>query len=1426
MPRSRRPSPPRRYQAGLETLERRDLPAVTLPAYLAATGFGVAGKYATIHADAVATDAAGDAVVTGSFRGTVTFGSTSFTSSNTQDTFVARYSPLGVLIWARTFAGQASTTTSSATYAVGQGSAVAIDPRGNVVVAGSFTGVVNFGTAASPSLLASLANTEAFVAKLDSAGNLLWVRNAGANGGDDQANALALDAQGGVVVVGTFEQSATFGATTLTSTAASAAFVARYDAAGNATWAIASQAGTGANAQATGVAVDSAGDIALTGFYSGSITFATATGSQGYAAAGSDDAFVARLDATGRLLWLRSFGSTDYDAGNGVAVDSADDVVVVGTFSDAVNFTTGTTPVVLTAGPIFDAFVLKLDPTGQLIWARAYTGPTGWAKGQAVVVDPTGAIHVAGSFTGPVDFDPGAGTDTLTSVGSTDAFVAGLTAAGTYVYANQAGQTNFNAVLGLAVDPAGNVALAGDYSGAIAFGSIALPSSGVASSFVARLQTEPTAVPSSPVLEAASTTGTTNTTSITVPVFDVTTALATATVELLRDGVVVGQRVGPGAITDPGPVVQGVHRYTAIQVTTAGVASQPSLSTGVTFITTPPTAPTGLGLLAADDSGTAGDGITNVRVPRIVGMATAGLTVRVLTAAGTILGTTTTGSAGTWTITLPSLADGTYSLQAVAVDAAANQSVRSAPFALTILTATPATPGMPALLAADDSGTVGDGITNVRTPRLIVTAAAGMTVTLINAAGTVLGTATTSTGGVYTVPIATSLADGTYAIRAVATDVAGNVSAASPAFTLGIDTTPPAAPGTPALLAPDDSGTMGDGITNVKAPRLTVAAPAGLTVRIFDAPGVVIGTATASTSGVYTVAVAANLADGSYPVRAFATDVAGNAGPASSAFLLTIRTTLPATLAAPTLLAADDSGTVGDGITNARSPRFTVAAGAGLMVSLVNAAGVVLGSAASGAGGVVTVPVATSLADGSYAIRAVATDVAGNASSAGPATTVTILANPPAQLAAPTLVSTDDSGVKGDGMTADRRPRITGTATPGDEVDWINAAGAVVASTTATSTGVYILQPPTALINGTYAVAVRQVNVAGTVGPTSAPFSLTIRATTGDYFGTSTTDVATYNQATATFRILNPTTGQTVTKVLGQAGDVPVTGDFDGDGVADLAVFRPSTATFYYIDSSTGTAGAFQWGINGDVPILGDYDGDGRTDFAVYRPSNETFYIWDSGTNSYYARYFGQAGDIPVPGDYFGNGHTDIAVFRPSTATFYVFDQVTGATESFQWGLPGDIPVPADYDGDGRTDFAVYRPSNHVFYMELSNGNQYSAKVWGLTGDIPVAGDYFGLGRASLAVYRPSNGTFYAWDPTTGAMMGKYWGLTTNDKPIQPPLTYDFTLGTGSNYHSSAILAPTHPASVPTTTAASPVVAFVVPDPADPNAASQAIGGS
>jgi hypothetical protein len=1371
---------------GLEVLEGRVMPTTN---WLTALGIGVTGQYSTIKSNAVATDSSGDMYITGSFRGTAEFNpnapSSTITTAGTQDTFVAKYGPTGTLTWVKTFAGTMTTSGNLNISAVSQGSAIVVDASGNVYVAGGFSGTVDLtGSSGVTAITSPTATTEVYLARLNASGSLTWVDTvAGTLYDTDEAYALALDGSNGVVMAGSFADSATFGSTTLTAGGASDAFASLVSPSGQFAWSVATKGQSGSNAQINGLAVDGSGNIALAGFFSGTIDVDPNASLKSLVAAGSDDAFVWKLTSSGAFAWAQSFGSADYDTATAIAVDPQGNFYLTGAFSDTVTFGSTT----LTAGPDFDTFVVKLSPTGSVIWADGLVGPGGWSKGQGIAIDSGGDVELGGTFQGLIDFNPGAGTDDLTSVGDTDVFAVGLDTNGNLLFTLQDGSTNFNATLGVAVNGSGLVVATGTYSGTIGFGSTTLPSFTVGSAFVATLQSPGLAPssPSAPVLDASSDTGLSQTdgiTSATSPLFDITSAVAGDTVELLRNGVVVGSRVGPGSIRDPGPLSQGPYTYTDLQMSPSSLSSPQSSSTSITVLTTPPATPTAPTLDPADDSGTVGDGITSVKQPRLFVAAQANTTIQVVNGSGVVQVSTFVSTAGTYTLQLPQpLADGTYTLEARAVDLAGNISAVSTALSLTILTATPPTPSVPIINPLDVSGPAGGSLTNVRQPRFQGTAKVGTTVEIFLTTGGMIGSAAVAPNGTYTVKVTNALADGTYSVDAQAVDVAGNLSLVSAASSFTIDGTPPTAPTGLGILLADDSGTAGDGITNVKQPRLTGHAEVGSTVQIVDGTGKVYATAVTAGNGTFTAMVTTALANGTYSLQARATDLAGNVGPLSSVFSLTILNQMVASPSAPALLPVDDSGTLN--ATNVKQPRLTGTALANTTVQILGPTGTVYASVNSGSTGSYTVQVSTLLPDATYVLHAVATDVAGNVSPAGPMFSLTIITAIPATPSIPTLYSADDSGKVGDNITNVRQPRLTGTAAPGLTVRLVNASNLTIGSTTATSGGSVLVAPSNALADGTYVLHFVVVDSAGNLSLPGGTLTLVILGTAPSKLNPPTllaADVAVGSSSKSM-----TTFGRPILVGTASPGDLVSWVNSAGTVVAS-ATASSSNGSYQLQPASVIENGAYpvevrQTDAAGNVSTLSnpfnltirvdseDVFSEGLTSLAVFGNNDETFYLQNAMTGVLYYKVFALPGDVPVSGDFFGNGHADIAVYRPSTSTFYVFDPITSAYEVVQLGISGDVPVPADFDGDGRTDFAVFQPSNDTFTVKLSATNTTFQKTFAINGDIPIPADYYGNGHADIAVYRPSTSTYYVVDPITNA-----YEVVTIGIPNSIPIPADY----------------------------------------------------
>jgi hypothetical protein len=302
---------------------------------------------------------------------------------------------------------------------------------------------------------------------------------------------------------------------------------------------------------------------------------------------------------------------------------------------------------------------------------------------------------------------------------------------------------------------------------------------------------------------------------------------------------------------------------------------------------TVPAAPGAPAMSAGSDTGAShSDAITSVATPVFTGTAEANAIVTLYDSDGsTVLGSATADGAGNWSITSSALADGAHTLTVKQADAAGNVSAAGAALVVHIDTAA-AAPGAPMLAAASDSGTAGDGLTNATTPTITGTAEANALVTLYDSDGvTVLGSATADGAGHWSI-VASTLGEGVHALTAMQTDPAGNASAASAALALTVDVTPPAAPGAPMLAAASDSGTPGDGVTNVATPVVSGTAVPGAAIRLYDG-ATLLGTAVADGDGAWTITSTA-LSVGAHALTALAVDAAGNLSAASAPLTLTI----------------------------------------------------------------------------------------------------------------------------------------------------------------------------------------------------------------------------------------------------------------------------------------------------------------------------------------------------------------------------------------------------------------------------------------------------------------------------------------------------------------------------------------------------------
>ncbi len=409
----------------------------------------------------IAVDSAGNSYVTGFFRYTASFGTTSYSSTGgSSDIFVAKLSPTGDWLWVKKAGG------SGEDYGYG----VAVDMYGNCYITGQFSLTASFGT----NSVTSAGGLDVFAAKLDTNGNWLWARSGGGTGNDIAyaIAALADASQESCYVAGVFNGTANFGTHSVTSAGSTDAFIAKVDISTNWSWANRG-GGTGEDC-ATGISGDSAGHCFVSGYFNGTAAF----GGVFVTSSGSKDLFVGLADNAGNWAWVRHATDSGNDEAWDVATDGNGNSYVTGDFFGTATF--GTTTLNSYSG--LDIFIAKLDFAGNWLWAKRGGGST-FDYGYGISADSAGNVYVTGEYWAPIDI----GHYNLTGIGGRDFFVAKLDTNGNWLWLLEGGSTSNDTCAETATDGNGNCYITGTFRGTCHFGALSVTSSGNSDIYIAKI---------------------------------------------------------------------------------------------------------------------------------------------------------------------------------------------------------------------------------------------------------------------------------------------------------------------------------------------------------------------------------------------------------------------------------------------------------------------------------------------------------------------------------------------------------------------------------------------------------------------------------------------------------------------------------------------------------------------------------------------------------------------------------------------------------------------------------------------------------------------------------------------------------------------------------------------------------------------------
>ncbi|MGN7910263.1 BapA/Bap/LapF family large adhesin [Enterobacter sp. 22503] len=631
------------------------------------------------------------------------------------------------------------------------------------------------------------------------------------------------------------------------------------------------------------------------------------------------------------------------------------------------------------------------------------------------------------------------------------------------------------------------------------------------------------------------------------------TGQAGSTIYIMNNGTQLGTTTVDGngnwSFTPTTPLDDGSYSLRAYATDAAGNASANSSVFAFTVDTAGPGVPVVTSVIddVAPITGTLTSGnSTNDARPTFNGTGDVGSTVHVIVD-GNEIGTAVVNAQGSWTFTPGTdLIDGPHAITFNATDAAGNVGTATAPFNLTVDTGVPSAPVISA--AADNVGSIQTPLTSGQstddtTPTLSGTATANATVTIYEN-GQPVGTALADGTGAWSFTPSTPLAAGSHTWTATVTDAAGNISPASPGFTLVVDSTAPTAPVISQAI--DDVGSITGPITSGQTtddtvPRLVGTSEPFATVNIYEGT-TLVGTGTADGSGSWSILLNTTLTEGAHSFTAQATDAAGNTSASSASFSLTIDTAPPALPVLTSIL--DDVGNAATpvangGITNDAQPTLSGTAEAGSTVKIFDN-GVQIGSVIA-TGGAWSYTPSPALGNGPHTLTFTATDATGNASAPTAGYTINVDTLAPA---APVISSViDDVGsvigpVTGTNPTNDTRPALSGTAEANATVriyDGITLVGTV----TADGNGNWTLPETTTLTQGTHNFTATATDAAGNTSPASAVTTIIVDLTAPTApTGTFNADgsVLTGNAEAGSTVTIRLTDGSTVTTTAGSNG--------------------------------------------------------------------------------------------------------------------------------------------------------------------------------------------------------------------------------------------------------------------------------------------------
>jgi len=411
--------------------------------------------------NSIAIDNNGNVYSTGIFQGTTDFdpsiGVFNLTSNGSADVFISKFDPNGNFLWAKSIGGS--------TFDSGKG--IAVDASGNAYITGYFSDVtVDFDPGAGTFNMNNSGGQDIYILKLDVNGNFVWAKQFSNANCCEEANGITLDGSNNIYITGSFSGTMDFdpnaGVFNLSPSGGTALFISKLDVNGN--FVLARQCSGNSGVQGMAIKLDGTGNIYTTGVFSGTDDFDPGIGVSNMTSFGGNDVFVLKLDASANFVFAKQVGGTGLDEGWAIEVDNASNIIIGGDFQGTSDFDPGVGTFTITSAGSYDAFVCKLNSSGNFVWAKTLGG-TSTDRSFSIALDNLNNIYTVGHFLGTADFDPGAGVFNLTASSGQDGFINKLDAAGNFMWTGQIAGTSSENIQACRMDINNNLYFGGQFSG-------------------------------------------------------------------------------------------------------------------------------------------------------------------------------------------------------------------------------------------------------------------------------------------------------------------------------------------------------------------------------------------------------------------------------------------------------------------------------------------------------------------------------------------------------------------------------------------------------------------------------------------------------------------------------------------------------------------------------------------------------------------------------------------------------------------------------------------------------------------------------------------------------------------------------------------------------------------------------------------------